>query len=48
MRRQQMREEKALEQKLQAERIREEAKAKIMQERENIDVHLRWEKSFLH
>ncbi|OEH78556.1 AAA family protein [Cyclospora cayetanensis] len=41
MRRQQLREEKALEQKLQAERIREEAKGRILQERENIDVHLR-------
>ncbi|KAL8434062.1 hypothetical protein Efla_001534 [Eimeria flavescens] len=41
MRSKQMREEKAMERELQAERIREEAKGRMMQERENIDVHLR-------
>ncbi|KAL8446657.1 hypothetical protein Emag_004664 [Eimeria magna] len=41
MRRKQMQEEKAIERELQAERIREEAKGRILQERENIDVHLR-------
>lgn len=45
MRRQQMREEKSLERQLQAERIREEAKGRILQERENIDVHLRYSRA---